>query len=312
MKALTKSTSRQVCAACLVIVTMVLAAQSYATLPPTNNLVLWLKSDTLSLAHGAGVTTWSDSSGNGNDAILYAAWDPNPAKFYTNAINGRPAVGFGAPGAGGFGSTGNDALFISNQVAGTFQAISLPAGFTFATAFKTFVTGDDLNFATGAFNYNNMFADTATASQYGLSGGSASLVRYDNQVSHSWHGVTGGGALNNTNVYQGHFLIATHAQNPGNANDTINLYADNGLVASGNIPYNSATDFRRVGQGPGGGGNAFNGLIGEFLVYSTALTGAEQEQLSTYLTEQWLDIPEPSAAALLLASAALLWRRRTG
>jgi hypothetical protein len=286
-------------------------AHSYATDPPTNNLVMWLKSETLSLANGAGVTVWTDSSGNGNHAILYAAWDPNPAKFYTNAVNGRPAVGFGAPGAGGYGSTGNDALFISNQVAGTFQAISLPAGFTFATAFKTFVTGDDQNFATGAFNYNNMFADTATASQYGLSGGAASLVRYDNQVSHSWHGVTGGNALNNTNVYQGHFLIATHAQNPGNANDTINVYADNGLVATGNVPYNSATDFRRVGQGPGGGGQAFNGLIGEFLVYSAPLTGADQEQLSTYLTERWLDIPEPGAIVMLALGGVLLRRRGT-
>jgi hypothetical protein len=155
-----------------------------------------------------------------------------------------------------------------------------------------------------------MFADTATASQYGLSSGRASLIRYDNLVSSSWHETTGGNALNNTNTYQGHFLITTHAQNPGNANDDINIYADNGLVATGSVPYNGATDFRRVGQGPGGGGQAFNGLMGEFLVYSAPLTGADELQLSTYLTERWLDIPEPSVMIMLALGSVLLWRRK--
>lgn len=292
------------------LVAATLATHSYATSPPTNNLVLWLKSDTLSLADGAGVFSWADSSGNGNDAIVWAPWSPNPPKYYTNAVNGRPAVGFGAAGSGGFGSDGNDALFISNRVSGTLQAISLLNGFTFATAFKTFNGGSSANVVNGQPNFNNMFADTATASQYGLQSGSASLIRYDNLVTSSWIPVTGGGALHNTNVYQGHFLIATHAENPGNASDTINVYADNGLVATGNVPYNGATDFRRVGQGPGGGGQAFNGYIGEFLVYSAPLTGADELQLSTYLTERWLDIPEPSAMILLGLGGALLWRRR--
>ena len=242
--------------------------------------------------------------------MSWAPWSPAPPKFYTNAVNGRPAVGFGAAGSGGFGSDGNDALFISNRVSGTLQAISLLNGFTFATAFKTFNGGSSPNVVNGQPNFNNMFADTATASQYGLMNGSASLIRYDNQVTSSWIPVTGGPALNNTNVYQGHFLIATHAQNPGNANDTINVYADNGPVASGNAPYNTATDFRRVGQGPGGGGNAFDGYLGEFLVYSAPLTGADEQQLSTYLTERWLDIPEPTATAMLVLAGVLLLRKR--
>lgn len=296
---------------CLSAFFLCIACVSYATLPPTNNLVMWLNADSLVLANGAGVTSWADSSTNGNDAILHAAWDPaGIPKFYTNGINGRPAVGFGAPGAGGYGSNGNDSLRISNRVAGAFQAIPLPSGFTMAVAIKTFVAGDDDNFAAVPDNYNNLLGDTATAVQFGLASGVASLNTYDNQLTASWIPITGGGALNNTNIYPGHFLIAAHSNNVGALNDRVNLYADGSLVASGNSPYNGATDMFRIGQGNGGGGRAFNGLIGEYLVYNAPLSAADQEQLQLYMTERWLNIPEPSVFALLGTGALLLWNRR--
>jgi hypothetical protein len=290
-----------------------ITTHSYATLPPTNNLVLWLKPETLSYNNGDAVTIWTDSSGSGNDAIQWDSWDVRPAVYHTNAVNGRPAVGFGAPADGGFGTSNDDALFISNRVAGTLQAISLPSGYTVATAFKTFTAGDDSNFATSQNNYNNFFGDTANGIQVGLASGVSSVNTYDNQLTSSWVPVTGGGALNNTIVYQGHFVIATHSNNVGTANDTVNIYADNGPVATGTAPFNGAASVRRIGQGFGNGGDAFEGYIGEFLVYSAPLSGADEQQLSTYLTERWLDVPEPSAIGL--AAMALIglgaWRRRS-
>src|SRR5262245_6977808 len=57
-----------------------------------SGLKLWLKADALSLSNAAAVTTWTDSSGNGNDAT-----QSNGAKkpiYYTNIWNGKPSIYF--------------------------------------------------------------------------------------------------------------------------------------------------------------------------------------------------------------------------
>ncbi|MEM7391231.1 MAG: LamG-like jellyroll fold domain-containing protein, partial [Verrucomicrobiota bacterium] len=52
-------------------------------------LVLWLDANQLGLANGALITSWTDASGNGNDA------DNGPGgTFVTTSIGGRPAVRF--------------------------------------------------------------------------------------------------------------------------------------------------------------------------------------------------------------------------
>jgi hypothetical protein len=52
-------------------------------------LKLWLKADSLALADGAAVTTWTDSSGNGNNATAVGA-----PVFKTNILNGKPVIRF--------------------------------------------------------------------------------------------------------------------------------------------------------------------------------------------------------------------------
>ena len=53
-------------------------------------LVLWLKADSLALADGDAVTTWTDSSGLGNNATQ-AVVDNKPL-YKVNIINGKPVV----------------------------------------------------------------------------------------------------------------------------------------------------------------------------------------------------------------------------
>ena len=60
-----------------------------ASLP---SLDLWLKADSLSLADGASVTTWADSSGVGNDGTP----STGTPIYRTAQINGLPAVDFSA------------------------------------------------------------------------------------------------------------------------------------------------------------------------------------------------------------------------
>lgn len=291
MKVITKSTSYLVFNACLVVVTMILTEQSFAqTLPPTNNLAAWYKPETLSsLTNDQTVTSWTDSSGNGH-TITRNTTSPS---YVTNGINGRPSVFFT--------QSENDQLITSS-------AVSLLSGMTYVAVFKTFST-DSTSSSAADPALTLVSDDTITGSTaLGLTGGNGQFIRFDNQVSASYLTITGSSALNNTNVYPGHYLIATHAQNAGNTNDFANLYADGSLQATANIPYNSVTSFDSVGRGVAGL-NTFDGWISEVLVYSTDLSTADRLQLQTYLNERWLDVPEPSTIGLALLGG-LAWRLR--
>jgi hypothetical protein len=57
---------------------------------PAAGNVLWLKADALSLANNDPVTTWTDSSGNGND-VTQAVAGAKPT-YKTNILNGLPVV----------------------------------------------------------------------------------------------------------------------------------------------------------------------------------------------------------------------------
>jgi len=290
MNANPKSTSSIPFAASLVVTMMVLAGHSYATLPPTNNLAAWYKPETLSgLTNGQTVTSWTDSTGNGH-TIANNTTSPS---YFTNGINGRPSVFFTV--------SESDQLITSSSVL-------LPSGMTYVAVFKTFSTDSTSSFASDPALTLVSDSTYTGSTTFGLTGGNSKFIRYDNQVSASYLNITGSYALNNTNVYPGHYLIATHRQDTGNANDLASLYADGRPDGTANIPYNSLTSFDSVGRG-GAGQNSFDGWIGEVLVYGTDLSTADRLQLQTYLNERWLDIPEPSAI-VMLALGGLAWLRQ--
>ena len=56
----------------------------------TANLLAWYKADTLVLADGAAISSWSDSSGNGYTATQ--ATGGNQPTFQSNVVNGWPVV----------------------------------------------------------------------------------------------------------------------------------------------------------------------------------------------------------------------------
>jgi hypothetical protein len=72
--------------------TAVTVYQAAATSPPTTNLALWLKADSLTLSNGDAVSTWSDSSGNGNSASQGTSG--SRPTYVTNALNGKPVLRF--------------------------------------------------------------------------------------------------------------------------------------------------------------------------------------------------------------------------
>src|ERR1035438_8942129 len=66
---------------------------SAPTNPVPTGLSVWLKADAgVTTNASGGVTTWSDQSGNGNDAVQ--ATDAFAPLFVTNAVNGNPVLRF--------------------------------------------------------------------------------------------------------------------------------------------------------------------------------------------------------------------------
>lgn len=278
---------------CLSAFVLGMACAVNATLPPTNSLVMWMKPETLSLANGASVTLWTDSSGNGHDAVQLPTW--NAPTYATNGINGRPAVFFGASNI--------DSLGVTNNVSPITQTLRLQTGLTFAVSFKTFDTSSRVQ--TTYWSANPLLSDNTgayTAFTFGVSEGRGVYSHYDA----GWQPIEGSYPVANTNVYPGHFLIATHNSTSGLAQ----LYTDGIFQGSDTISYNAFTGLNMIGNQGGGGPDHFRGHIGEVLVYSTELSASDRQQLQTYLTERWLDIPEPSTGTLLSLSGILALRRR--
>jgi hypothetical protein len=103
-----------------------------------SGLTLWLKADSLGLSDGTAVSTWTDSSGTGNNATQ--ATGVNQPIFKTNIVNGKPTVRFDGS---------NDSLTFSSSPADTsvFVVASLgvaPASQTAYAPFTVFGTGTPL------------------------------------------------------------------------------------------------------------------------------------------------------------------------
>lgn len=75
--------------------TSIMARRSLAYFTPDQltGLTLWLKADSITANDGDALSTWSDSSGNGNDATNSGAAGTKPA-YKLTYTNGKPAVTF--------------------------------------------------------------------------------------------------------------------------------------------------------------------------------------------------------------------------
>jgi hypothetical protein len=282
--------SRAVIGGALALLLAGASSTSAVLMPPTNNLVLWLNAEALPLADGTPVSYWSDSSLADHDAVLLAGW--NAPIYAAHGVNGRPGVFFG-PAA---------SLRITNNVSG--GRVLLPGGLTFAAGFKTFSSASvppNAGTTANTLLEDNTGNDTIA---FGVNGGYGDFQRYQNTPPAGWYAPPSSDAVNNTNLFQGHFLLATHNSSSG----FVQLFADGQLQGTNTTGYNGLTGFNIVGDL--NGARYFNGWIGEMLVYNAELSAADQALLTAYLSRRWLEIPEPSVTALLALSSLLLWNRR--
>lgn len=224
-----------------------------APFSPTDlaNLGLWLKADALVLSDNDNVTTWTDSSGNGNNAVS----DGTPAIYKTNIVNGKPVVRF----------------------AGASPYILSDINPTSVSVFCVFIRRGDI--ASECFITNTDGASGAQGWALGISDGSANVPKFY-VVASSVEGsampldtaqiLCGTDSAGTGTLYQDGVQTAT-----GAAQDPITYGVPTILgaiyMSSGGAPYSQYT----------------SGDIAEVIEYNRLLNGTERGQVTTYLKSKY-------------------------
>jgi hypothetical protein len=255
------------------------------TLPVTHDLLLWLKADALSASDNDPVPVWSDSSGNGYDFANGSA--ANQPTYVSNGFGGKPILRFDGTSA-----------YLTNV---NFHFIaSLPA--------LTFFFVHKIDADPPASNIQSGFArlGQGALSHYPFSDGviydtTGSAVRY----------TTGNPTLDLTRPH-----IYTVESTSSLWRNSLNGVPFFTFSAANTVAINDATRPNSIGISDpltttGVNARFFDGDMAEILIYNTALTSVERQDVTEYLVAKWA-IPEPSAVVLLALCglAARLRRRR--
>lgn len=244
------------------------------------DLAVWLRATDVTTS-GSTVTAWTDLSGNGFDAALFAG---GPS-LVSNAANGLPTVNFG--GGGEYRYTGS---------------IGLGGGFT------AFIVGQDMGAVDNerAIQIGNITTGTVGTTvgvDINASGTNGAGTRYNNGnnlFSPGWN--------SDTSTYH-----ITQVAMPDASRYDSSTYAFNGapgtFISSGNaantINFTGANDTGyTLGRGVADGGgvsDAFSGRIAEVLIFREILSAQQANDLNYYLAQRYnlptsSSIPAPSSA----------------
>jgi hypothetical protein len=231
---------------------------------PTSGLLVWWDTSYgnncsgVACTNGASQNSWADESGNGNTGTLTpAVTSPCVASvFNTNQINGLPAITFignNTVGSETCFSVGNNGTGLNNKTATTMFAV---AKLTSTSAINTLAGGTN-----GSFDWR---ANTSKM-QEGLKSCVSSLGTSTSAVNTSWH------QLNVTyNATTIAFRTDRAADGSASASATITA---NWLVLGANFC--------------GGGIEAYNGQLAEYILYNRVLSGGEITTVETYLNGKY-------------------------
>lgn len=237
--------------------------------------VLDAEGDAAGTANFSGsVATWQDQSGQNNHATQTTS-TARPT-YGSVTFNSKPALGF--DGSSDFLSIADTANLELN--------------------------GDSTVFVVARYN------DTATATQLtilskdnGSSPGAYTLFRMNDRKLEVDRPFVQGGPKSTATVSSGApHQIATRISGTG-----LSYFVDGAAGGTGSLNGGTATN-TPLRIGTFGGNNWWLlGDVAEVLVYNRALTtgsSGEFEQVTAYLNEKWIVVPEPSSAALVLLGLA--------
>lgn len=228
---------------------------------PTSGLLLWWDAgfgancSGATCTNGASQNTWADRSGHGNTGILNGVVTSTciASVFNTAQINGQPALTFI-----GNNSVGSDTCFglTGSGLTNTSTTMFVVAKVASTAAVNTIVSGSN-----GAFDWRANTTKMQEANKACVS----SLGTSTSAVNTSWH------QLNVT--YNG---------------TAINFRTDRAADGSASPGVAITSTFRGIGINPCGGGlEAYNGQIAEYILYNRVLSGGEITTVETYLNGKY-------------------------
>lgn len=283
-----KTTTKALAALILVAASLSSIPAHAATLGFTTGLKLWLAADQGVTTAGSTVTGWADQSGNSHDGS-HATGAP---QLVPAAINGLPAISFN--GAGDYFSlTGGQVLSTDSF---TVFAVATDTGSPSGGVREIYSNWDASNSWSSTFLGTAEGDDPARGARFtdGLDVGNALADPTTPFI--LWGVYTGGSSAE---MFVNGAFAGSNPQN--------NLPAD---ISNPNGQRDITTP-SFIGQQGSFGGEYWQGLIAEVLVYDGALGASEQAQVYSYLQEKWVAIPEPATWLLFLpAFAASAWLRR--
>jgi len=234
---------------------------------PMTGMLLWLKADALALNNGDPVNTWTDSSGNGRNAVLVSNYGQVAPVYTTNVFNGRPVVRF----------NGNSLL----------QVPSLPMGpFSIITVFKATGSTTEMVYehSDNSIGNDGGFLYTSTNSTISVKRGTQTGKDMIGSGASTWAAnITAPMLAINTfdGTDAGFKLYLNNSLQPLNQTYTGNINSQNVVTAHFNI-----------GERAVYGNCGLHGDIAEIIIYDHVLNSTDLNTLNTSLFNKYaLDTP---------------------
>jgi len=248
---------------------------SLPELPITTNLLSWHAADYApSLTSSSGrVSQWDDLSGNGNH-------------LYQSTGSLQPSIStLGSMDALSFGSR-QYCMYYSSEI--TFNAHTIFLAMTINEAVSSSSTPNDI-----------LYPVASNVSEGGLRIGGNFSAAFSGEVSTWWHFSSNNFRINgyaNTTTRASGFLyiMSLNWNNSSTAqfrvsNSALSLTtasSTGGYTGGGFDSANSPKNIKFIG-GRGVSTPALNGIIGEIIVYNSALTSGQVDSVYSYLSERW-------------------------
>lgn len=232
---------------------------------PTAGLLFWFKADSLTgYTNGQSVLSWTDSSGKGHTATETSGCTNCP--YFTNTVDGYPAIYFGQTNGQFLAITTNTDWFSANPTGAEYYIVvrvkNDPAVGSLANGAWYIVGSDTANFPQGGSTViDGSFKNASGTTVDPVPSLTTNFHLYAVQATKS------GSTVNWTNFLDGTKLISDNARNW-----STNM---NG-VQPGKIGH--------TGSGPG---SYFNGWIAEFFCYTNNLSGANVTLVKQYITNKY-------------------------
>ena len=238
---------------------------------------LWLDGNdasTLSLS-GSNVTSWNDKSGNANNANIVTS---TPPTYANKAVVFTASNSTGLRGNMNASLTNASVFIVASYISNSASPIYSPRLFLFGSNNST------ENFLIGQLSL--------------IDQGQSALITYVGNGTGNAFGVgnyqTGGNIpfstpflYTNVSTYSG-----TTFTNSTLVNGAAGVYASNsGTMATGGPYYVGSADRYAIGNSiyatPGANGDSYNGKVYEVIVYPSALTNSQRQQVEGYLAKKW-------------------------